>query len=143
MPFYEYECTKCGKTFELQQKMTDKPRERCPECRGKVIRVITGGGGVILKGNGFYGIPYRVLLPLGLDNLLAAGRIVSTTSEALASIRVMVGCMVTGQAAGCAAYLRHRLGVSSFKDIPAESLRDNLRSQNVLLDADSIRPRNQ
>jgi putative FmdB family regulatory protein len=59
MPFYDYECTKCGKTFELQQKMTDKPRERCPECRGKVIRVISGGGGIILKGNGFYATDYR------------------------------------------------------------------------------------
>jgi putative FmdB family regulatory protein len=59
MPFYDYECTKCGKKFELQQKMTDKPRERCPECRGKVIRVISGGGGIILKGNGFYATDYR------------------------------------------------------------------------------------
>ncbi len=59
MPTYEYECTKCGISFELQQKMTDKPRERCPKCRGKVIRLISGGGGVILKGNGFYATDYR------------------------------------------------------------------------------------
>lgn len=59
MPTYEYECTKCRKLFELQQKITDKPRERCPECRGKVIRLISGGGGIILKGNGFYATDYR------------------------------------------------------------------------------------
>lgn len=59
MPTYDYECTKCGHSFELEQKISDPPRERCPECRGKVIRVITGGGGVILKGNGFYATDNR------------------------------------------------------------------------------------
>jgi putative FmdB family regulatory protein len=59
MPCYEYECTKCGHSFELEQKISDRPRERCPKCRGKVIRVISGGGGVILKGKGFYSTDYR------------------------------------------------------------------------------------
>ena len=59
MPTYEYECTKCGQSFELEQRITDRPRERCPRCRGKVIRVISGGGGIILKGNGFYATDYR------------------------------------------------------------------------------------
>jgi len=59
MPTYEYECTKCGISFELEQRMSDKPRERCPECRGKVIRIISGGSGIILKGNGFYATDYR------------------------------------------------------------------------------------
>jgi putative FmdB family regulatory protein len=59
MPTYEYECTKCGISFELEQRMSDKPRERCPECRGKVIRIISGGGGIILKGSGFYATDYR------------------------------------------------------------------------------------
>jgi putative FmdB family regulatory protein len=59
MPRYDYECTKCGHTFELEQRISDRPRTRCPKCRGKVIRVISGGGGVILKGNGFYTTDYR------------------------------------------------------------------------------------
>lgn len=59
MPTYDYECAKCGYSFELQQKITDPPRARCPECRGKVVRIISGGGGVILKGNGFYATDYR------------------------------------------------------------------------------------
>ena len=59
MPTYDYECTKCGHSFELEQRITARPRERCPKCRGKVIRVITGGGGVILKGTGFYATDYR------------------------------------------------------------------------------------
>ncbi len=59
MPTYVYECTKCGHSFELEQRISDRPRERCPKCRGKIIRVISGGGGIILKGNGFYTTDYR------------------------------------------------------------------------------------
>lgn len=59
MSRYDYECTKCGHTFELEQRISDRPRERCPKCRGKVIRLISGGGGVILKGKGFYSTDYR------------------------------------------------------------------------------------
>lgn len=54
MPLYDYECTKCGLEFELQQSMTDQPRRRCPECRGKVVRLISGGAGIAFKGSGFY-----------------------------------------------------------------------------------------
>lgn len=54
MPTYEYECTKCGHTFEAFQSMNDAPLSSCPECRGKVRRLIGGGLGVIFKGSGFY-----------------------------------------------------------------------------------------
>lgn len=50
-----------------------------------------------------YGIPYRVLTPIGLENVLVAGRCVSTDRNMQASIRVMPGCYITGQAAGVAA----------------------------------------
>ena len=50
-----------------------------------------------------YGIPYRILTPKGLDNTLVAGRCVSTDRNMQASIRVMPGCYITGQAAGMAA----------------------------------------
>ncbi len=56
---YEYECSKCSHHFELDQKITDPPRKRCPKCRGKVVRLISGGGGIILKGTGFYATDYR------------------------------------------------------------------------------------
>jgi len=59
MPTYEYECTECGHRFEKFQKMTDKPLSKCPQCKGKVRRLIGLGGGVIFKGPGFYTTEYR------------------------------------------------------------------------------------
>lgn len=50
-----------------------------------------------------YGVPYRVLIPRGLRNVLTAGRCVSTDQPMEASIRVMPGCFLTGYAAGAAA----------------------------------------
>lgn len=52
-----------------------------------------------------YGIPYRCLLPKGLDNVLVAGRCVSCDRHIQGSLRVMPACFITGQAAGMAAAL--------------------------------------
>lgn len=50
-----------------------------------------------------YGVPYRIIVPQVIDNLLVAGRCVSTDRPMQSSIRVMPGCYITGQAAGVAA----------------------------------------
>jgi putative FmdB family regulatory protein len=52
MPTYEYECKSCGLKFEREQSIKEEPVEVCPECRGKVSRLISGGSGFILKGSG-------------------------------------------------------------------------------------------
>jgi putative FmdB family regulatory protein len=54
MPTYEYQCTKCNHTFEEFKSMNAPRRQRCPVCRGKVERLISGGTGVVFKGSGFY-----------------------------------------------------------------------------------------
>jgi putative FmdB family regulatory protein len=67
MPTYDYECEKCGQTFEAFQSMKDKAFETCPEsaCRmetwgkGKVKRLLGTGAGLIFKGSGFYITDYR------------------------------------------------------------------------------------
>ena len=59
MPTYEYECTSCGHKFECFQSIMDKPKKRCPKCRRKVKRLISGGGGFLFRGNGFYTTDYR------------------------------------------------------------------------------------
>ena len=59
MPTYEYECEGCGHRFERFQAMSDKPVKTCPECGGKVRRLIGAGAAVIFKGSGFYATDYR------------------------------------------------------------------------------------
>jgi putative FmdB family regulatory protein len=59
MPTYEYECNKCKIHFDVFQKMTDEPLEKCPECKGKVHRLISSGSGIIFKGSGFYETDYK------------------------------------------------------------------------------------
>jgi putative FmdB family regulatory protein len=59
MPNYEYECQKCGHHFEVFQKMTDPKLKQCPQCGGKVERLIGPGAGVMFKGSGFYQTDYR------------------------------------------------------------------------------------
>jgi putative FmdB family regulatory protein len=60
MPTYEYNCQKCGKTFEVFQSMKDAPLKTCT-CgkKGKVRRLVGGGAGIIFKGSGFYETDYR------------------------------------------------------------------------------------
>ncbi len=53
MPTYEYQCPK-GHAFELFQKMSDKPRAKCPTCGKPAVRKISGGAGLVFKGSGFY-----------------------------------------------------------------------------------------
>jgi putative FmdB family regulatory protein len=53
MPTYEYQCPE-GHLFEKFQKMTDKPRAKCPVCGKPATRKISGGAGLVFKGSGFY-----------------------------------------------------------------------------------------
>lgn len=58
MPTYEYQCNSCGYEFETFQKITEDPLAVCPRCSGTVERLITTGGGFILKGEGFHANDY-------------------------------------------------------------------------------------
>ena len=60
---------------------------------------------------GFNHLPYRMLLPLKVDNLLVAGRCGSMTHMGQSAARVSGGCLVMGQAAGTAAALAIAAGV--------------------------------
>ncbi len=53
MPTYDYQCP-AGHEFELFQKMSDKPRAKCPTCGKAASRRISGGAGLVFKGSGFY-----------------------------------------------------------------------------------------
>lgn len=82
---------------------------------------------------GVYGIPYRCLLPEGLDGLLVAGRCFSATHDAHASARSMATCMAMGQAAGTAAALTAAAG-SAPRALPAATLRVRLAADGALLE---------
>jgi putative FmdB family regulatory protein len=57
MPIYEYKCRKCGKQFEVSQKMSEKALTRCPTCRGEVYRLISAPA-LQFKGTGWYVTDY-------------------------------------------------------------------------------------
>jgi putative FmdB family regulatory protein len=59
VPNYDYKCQKCSHKFEVFQSMSDAPLKKCPECGGKVKRLIGGGAGIIFKGSGFYATDYK------------------------------------------------------------------------------------
>lgn len=81
---------------------------------------------------GAYGIPYRALLPQGVDNLLIAGRMMTVDLVAHNSTRNTVCCLACGQAAGTAAALAAaRHGTTREVDVPA--LQDALRAAGALL----------
>ncbi len=58
MPIYEYQCGSCDYKFEMLQKITEKPIDICPKCKGKVKRLISKRGSFILKGSGWYVTDY-------------------------------------------------------------------------------------
>ena len=57
MPIYEYSCEKCGKTFEVIQKLSDKPLKTHPGCGGRVTKLISAAG-FQFKGTGWYVTDY-------------------------------------------------------------------------------------
>ena len=59
MPTYRYRCPKCGYEYDKLQKITDDSPVKCPECGARGERVITGGGGLLFKGSGFYATDYK------------------------------------------------------------------------------------
>jgi hypothetical protein len=80
----------------------------------------------------YYEIPYRCLVPKGVDNLLVAGRCFSATHEAAASARVIPPVYAMGQAAGTAAALCAREGLQP-RDLPGRRLRGLLRQQGAIV----------
>ena len=82
---------------------------------------------------GYYQIPYRCLYSDAVSNLLAAGRIISTTHEAFASVRVAPTCFVIGQAAGTALAMaaKQKCAVS---EISVADLQRRLREEGQKID---------
>ncbi len=83
-------------------------------------------------GRGYNQLPYRMLLPQGVDNLLVAGRCASMTHLGQSAARVSGACFVMGQAAGTAVALAHETRVR-VRDIDVGALQARLEAGGAWL----------
>jgi hypothetical protein len=83
----------------------------------------------------WYSIPYRSLVPKGIENVIIAGRPISSTHVAHSAIRVMPICSAIGHAAGVAAGLAIKEARSgAFKEISTDTIQQVLRAQGAVLE---------
>jgi putative FmdB family regulatory protein len=57
MPIYEYICEKCGSELEVIQKVGDAPLKKCPDCKGKLEKIVSRTS-FQFKGSGWYVTDY-------------------------------------------------------------------------------------
>jgi len=95
------------------------------------------GADVDFQGRRPYEIPYRCLLPLGVEQLLVAGRCISADHDAHARSRNMPACMATGQAAGVAAAVAIEQG-TTVRRVPVGEVQRRLRALGMLLHVDEV-----
>ena len=93
----------------------------------------------IPQSRGFNELPYRMLVPAGLDNLLMAGRCASMTHDGQSAARVSGACFAMGEAAGTAAALA--LGGNTIpRDIAVDKLQMQLKRQGAFIGRDQDVP---
>jgi hypothetical protein len=83
-----------------------------------------------------YDIPYRCLLPKGVEGLLVSGRCLSASHDAHASVRSMGQCMAMGQAAGLAA-AQAAAGASTPRAIDVKALQMSLVRLGAILELEA------
>ncbi|WLA82494.1 MULTISPECIES: FAD-dependent oxidoreductase [Bradyrhizobium] len=93
----------------------------------------------IPESRGYNELPYRMLVPEGVDNLLVAGRCASMTHEGQSAARVSGACFVMGEAAGTAAALALS-GNTIPRDISVEKLQQQLSTQGAFIGRDQAVP---
>jgi hypothetical protein len=93
----------------------------------------------IPESRGFNELPYRMLLPQGVDNLLVAGRCASMTHDGQSAARVSGACFAMGEAAGSAAALA-LTGNTIPRDIAVEKLQQTLQQQGAFIGRDQSVP---
>jgi hypothetical protein len=98
-----------------------------------------GGSRAIMDNVGAgYGIPFRCLLPKGIENLIMAGRCISVDEIAFGSTRNVPACTMTGEAAAIAAARASKINVP-ISAVPVADIQARLRQNGALLgDLDEI-----
>lgn len=84
-------------------------------------------------------LPYRMMVPRPIHNLINPGRAVSVEGQVLGPVRVMAPCMAMGQAAGMASAQVVRDGVA-YARIDIHRLREGLRNAGCIVDPESLPP---
>jgi putative FmdB family regulatory protein len=59
MPFYEYECSRCGHHEEVLQKIGDTPLKKCPKCGKNALKKLVSAPVFRLKGSGWYETDFK------------------------------------------------------------------------------------
>ena len=104
---------------------------RCDDAIGIFPEFLDGYGMVVLPTTGrYFQVPYGIMVPQKVENLLVAGRCVAGDRIAHAATRAMMCCTVTGQAAGVAAALSIQVGVAC-SQVNIERLQKRLLKQGV------------
>lgn len=93
----------------------------------------------IPESRGYNELPYRMLVPEGVDNLLVAGRCASMTHEGQSAARVSGACFAMGEAAGSAAALALS-GNRIPREIPVEKLQETLKQHGAFIGRDQPVP---
>jgi hypothetical protein len=93
----------------------------------------------IPESRGYNELPYRMLVPEGIDNLLVAGRCASMTHEGQSAARVSGACFAMGEAAGTAAALALS-GNTPPRDLAIERLQQALKAQGAFIGRDQAVP---
>ncbi|MEZ5822859.1 MAG: FAD-dependent oxidoreductase [Xanthobacteraceae bacterium] len=93
----------------------------------------------IPESRGFNELPYRMLVPERIDNLLVAGRCASMTHDGQSAARVSGACFAMGEAAGSAAALALS-GNTIPRDIAVEKLQQQLKGQGAFIGRDQKVP---
>jgi hypothetical protein len=96
----------------------------------------TGQVRIPVKGGGSYDIPWGCLLPRGIANVVAAGRILSADRGAHGSARVMGPCLAMGHAAGVASALLLQASAQSpsYPQMDVALLRERLKAEGAVID---------
>src|SRR5207302_5389337 len=107
--------------------------------QGQVRRAVIFKLPPIPRSRRFNELPYRMLVPKGVDNLLIAGRCASMTHDGQSAARVSGACFGMGEAAGSAAALA-LAGNTIPRDIAVEKLQQALKAQGAFIGRDQSVP---
>jgi hypothetical protein len=93
---------------------------------------VSGAGVTLRRIERAYGVPFRCLIPVGVDGVIVAGRAISAIHEGAGSVRGQAVCMTTGHAAGTAAALACRANLQP-RQLDVTMVQETLQAQRAIL----------